>query len=325
MYYFDYAYTGKGTTKVKTKSGTKVKKAPSCKNRFHYITRTAHYKNHKDNLHEKVEYVKSGNMPSFAEKRPDLFWEAAHVYERKNARTATSLVIALPKELSVQQRIELSEALIKKFTCEFNFPYTAAIHNHAGEIGRQDQPHLHLMYCERSVDEYNRTAEQFFSRYNEKEPGKSGAKKITPDIRGKGKTIISEMRLDTEIIINEYLETYAPTKILNIKGLEIEVPNSVSCLHHEDYNKIHGTNLKQLPIIPKSLLRLNPNLTFKDKDKNTAYQAKLAERERAINEVNELREYNNFELYQQYYITELENLKASTLSENDDYDRPTPF
>ena len=181
------------------------------------------------------------------------------------------------------------------------------------------------MYCERSVDEYNRTAEQFFSRYNEKEPGKSGAKKITPDIRGKGKTIISEMRLDTEIIINEYLETYAPTKILKIKGLEIEVPNSVSCLHHEDYNKIHGTNLKQVPIIPKSLLRLNPNLTFKDKDKNTAYQAKLAERERAINEVNELREYNNFELYQQYYITELENLKASTLSENDDYDRPTPF
>ena len=52
-------------------------------NRFHYITRTAHYKNHKDNLHEKVEFVKSGNMPSFAKKRPDLFWEAAHNYERK--------------------------------------------------------------------------------------------------------------------------------------------------------------------------------------------------------------------------------------------------
>jgi hypothetical protein len=74
MYYFDYAYTGKGTTKIKAESGaTKTKKVPSCKNRFHYITRTAHYKNHKDNLHEKVEYVKSGNMPSFAEKRPDQY------------------------------------------------------------------------------------------------------------------------------------------------------------------------------------------------------------------------------------------------------------
>ena len=114
-------------------------------------------------------------------------------------------------------------------------------------------------------------------------------------------------------------------KEIKINGIDVDVPNVVSCLHHEDYNRIHGTNLKPVPMIPKSLLRLDPDLTFKDKDKNTAYQAKLAERERAINEVNELREYNNFELYQQYYITELENLKASTLSENDDYDRPTPF
>lgn len=111
-------------------------------------------------------------MPSFAQNRPDLFWKAAHDHERKNGRTATSLVIALPKELSVEQRIELTEALIKQFTSEFNFPYTCAIHNHKGEIGGLDQPHLHIMYCERSVDEYHRTAEQFFSRYNEKYPEK---------------------------------------------------------------------------------------------------------------------------------------------------------
>ncbi len=77
----------------------------------------------------------------------------------------------------------------------------------------QDQPHLHIMYCERSVDEHNRTAEQFFSRYNDKDPAKGGAQKITPDVRGKGKTIINEMRVDTEVIINEHLEKYAPTKI----------------------------------------------------------------------------------------------------------------
>ena len=277
----------------------------------HYITRTAHYKNHKDNLHEKVEFVKSGNMPSFAEKRPDLFWEATHNYERKNARTAASQVIALPKELTVQQRIELAEALIKKFTEEFNFPYTAAIHNHTGEIGGQDQPHLHIMYCERSVDEHNRTAEQFFSRYNDKDPANGGAQKITPDVRGKGKTIINEMRVDTEVIINEHLEKYAPTKIVNIKGIDVEVPNTVSCLHHEDYNKIHSTNLKAVPMIPKSLLRLDPDLTFDDEAKNTAYQEKLAERERAINEVNDLREYNNFEMYQTYYYAELERRKQA--------------
>jgi uncharacterized protein (DUF433 family) len=310
MYYFDYAYTGKGTTKVKTKSGTKVKKAPSCKNRFHYITRTAHYKNHKDNIHEKVEYVKSGNMPDFAENRPDLFWQAAHDHERKNARTAASQIIALPKELSVQQRIELSEKIVEKFTSEFNFPYTFAIHNHKGEIGEKDQPHLHIMYCERSVDEHSRTAEQFFSRYNNDKPELGGAKKVTPDVRGKGKTIINEMRVDVEVIINEYLENHAPTKLVKIKGLDVEVPNVVSCLHHEDYNRIHGTNLKPVPMIPKSLLRLDPNLTFADAEKNKAHQQKLAERERAINEVNELREYNNYQLYEHHYLKAKLQLKT---------------
>lgn len=310
MYYFDYAYTGKGTTQTTNKAGkTSVKKAPSCKNRFHYITRTAHYSKHKEN--EVVEYVKSGNMPSFALGRPDLFWQAAHDHERKNARTAASQVIALPKELTVQQRIELAEALVKQFTDEFKFPYTFAIHNHKGEIGEQDQPHLHIMYCERSVDEYNRTAKQFFSRYNDTNPENGGAKKITPDVRGKGKTIINEMRVEIEMIINEYLKKYAPTKIIQIKGVEIEVPNQVSCLHHEDYNRLHGTNLKAVPMIPKSLLRLDPDLKFDDKEKNKAYQTKLAQRQRMIDEVNELREYNNFEIYQAYYYAYLEQKKKA--------------
>jgi hypothetical protein len=66
------------------------------------------------------------------------------------------------------------------------------------------------------------------------------------------------MRVDTEVIINEHLEKYAPTKIVKINGIDVEVPNVVSCLHHEDYNRIHGTNLKPVPMIPKSLLRLDP-------------------------------------------------------------------
>ncbi|MFH7411102.1 hypothetical protein L1A46_17885, partial [Acinetobacter variabilis] len=101
--------------------------------------------------------------------------------------------------------------------------------------------------------------------------------------------------------------------------------NTVSCLHHEDYNRIHGTNLKPVPMIPKSLLRLDPNRTFDDEEKNKAHQEKLVKRQQAINEVNELREYNNFELYQQYYFAELENIKAPALSKSDDYDPPTPF
>src|SRR5690606_41950322 len=64
-----------------------------------------------------------------------------------------------------------------------------------------------------------------------KDPANGGAQKITPDVRGKGKTIINEMRVDTEVIINEHLEKYAPTKIVKIKGIDVEVPNSRSEEH----------------------------------------------------------------------------------------------
>lgn len=310
MYHASYEHCGKGSVKYKDSSGTpKTKRAPSCINRFRYITRTAQYANHNDNKNEKVEYVKSGNMPSFCTDRPDQFWEAAELYERKNGRTATSLVLALPKELSVEQRIELVEQIVQQFTEEYNFPYTVAIHNHPSEITGEDQPHLHLMYSERSVDEHDRTADQFFKRYNDKHPENGGAQKITADVRGEGKDLINLIRASSEVLINESLEQHAPTKIVKVKGIELEVPNVVSCLSHADYNKKFGTELKSVPQIPKSLLHLDPNLRFDDEEKSQEYQQKLAQRKELINQVIEIREHNNFELYKDYYYPEYEYKK----------------
>lgn len=307
MYYFDYGHTSKGLIKyTDQRTGTtKTKKAPTCKNRFHYITRTAHYAHHKDNQHETIEFVESGNLPEFAQNRPDQFWEAAHTYERSNARTATSLVIALPKELSPSQRIELSRTFIQTFTEEFNFPYSCAIHNHKGAIAELDQPHLHLMYSERSDDHIPRTAEQFFKRYNEKKPEQGGAKKITADERGLGKKIIPKMRLDTEQILNTYLEKYAPTKQVTVKGLTLEVPNTVSCLHHKDYNERYGTKLQEVLMIPKSVLGLDPH----KKDQDEAYKTKIKNRQEQIDNVLKLRAENNFELYQEQYNEKIQELQ----------------
>jgi hypothetical protein len=312
MYHASYEHCGKGSVKYKDSSGTtKTKRAPSCVNRFRYITRTAQYANHNDNKNERVEYVKSGNMPSFCVDRPDQFWEAAELYERKNGRTATSLVLALPKELTVQQRIELVEQIVQQLTEEYNFPYTVAIHNHPSEITGEDQPHLHLMYSERSVDEYDRTPEQFFKRYNDKHPENGGAQKITADVRGEGKDLINLIRASSEVLINESLEQHAPTKIVRVKGIEVEVPNVVSCLSHADYNKKFGTELKSVPQIPKSLLHLDPNLRFDDDEKNQEYQQKLAQRKELINQVIELREHNNYEMYKSQYHAQLEKLKEA--------------
>ena len=54
---------------------------------------------------------------------------------------------------------------------------------------------------------------------------------------GFGRNILFHYRTQTEKIINEFLEKYAPTKIIEIHGMEIEVSSAVSCLSNEDYNK----------------------------------------------------------------------------------------
>ena len=322
MYHASYEHCSKGLVKYKDSSGTtKTKRAPSCVNRFRYITRTAQYANRNDHENEVVEYVKSGNMPSFCVDRPDQFWQSAELHERKNGRTATSLVLALPKELSVEQRIELVEKIVQEVTGEYNFPYTVAIHNHPSEITGEDQPHLHLMYSERSVDEHDRTADQFFKRYNDKHPENGGAQKITADVRGEGKDLVNLIRASSEVLINESLEQHAPTKIMKIKGIKVEVPNIVSCLSHADYNKKFGTELKPVPQIPKALLHLDPNLTFKDEEKNRDYQEKLAKREELINQVIEIREHNNMELYSQYYYAALQKQNEAKKQQQQDIER----
>ena len=94
--------------------------------------------------------------------------------------------------------------------------------------------------------------------------------------------------IDYEKIINEFLEKYAPTKIIEIHGMEIEVSSAVSCLSNEDYNKKHGTNLKDVPQIPRSLLY---STDPEDQDKVAEYRKNI----------REIRQNNLYELYKKEY------------------------
>jgi len=280
---------------VKTRSG-KVKNAATAKNRFHYITRTSHFKNYKESASEQIEFVRSGNLPNFAEGKPAEFWDAADIYERSNGRTCSSLVVALPKELNQAQRIELAEAFIAEFADRYSYPFTCAIHNHVGSLGGQEQPHLHFMYSERHVDGIDRTAEQFFKRYNPKDPQKGGAQKLTADVLGMGKAQLQLYRQKTEELINDSLMRYAPTKMVEIKGIQVEVPSLVSCLSNKEYNKKHGTQLKDVPVMNKAVR------FAREKEPEL-----VAERERMTAEINQLRAENHYELYRPFYEAELKN------------------
>ena len=290
-------------------SSQKPSKNSSAVQRFHYITRTKNFENHKENIAEKLEFMQSGNMPHFAQNKPDEFWQAADIYERKNGRVCSSLVVALAKELTAAQRSELAEQFIAEFADRYQFPYSCAIHNHEGSLGGQEQPHLHLIYSERSVDEIERTPEQFFKRYNPKNPQKGGAQKLTADVLGFGKSQLTLFRQKTEELINDSLQRYAPTKTLEIRGLKVEVQNRVSCLSNEDYTKQFGTDLQDVPMMSKKI-RFAKNGT-------DLYEQK----QEMTEEINRLRAENRYEKYKSEY--ELALSKQQKL-EQDNQPKPSP-
>jgi len=124
-----------------------------------YISRDGQYA-----LRSGVELVESGNMPEFAQVEPRLFWVAADTHERANGRTYTELQIALPRELSDSQRVELARQAAREFMGD-RFAFTLAVHNPLAK-DKIEQPHMHLMFSERVIDETTRSMpeDRFFKR-----------------------------------------------------------------------------------------------------------------------------------------------------------------
>ena len=93
----------------------------------------------------------------------------------QNGSTYREYEIALPREMNAKQRLELVEEFIQS-EIGSKYPYQFAIHNPKAMDGN-DQPHVHLMFNERLQDGIERDPEQYFKRYNSKNPERSGAKK----------------------------------------------------------------------------------------------------------------------------------------------------
>ena len=185
--------------RISIKVGTKGKALPHSK----YILREDQYAK-KNNKLEKLEHIEHGNMPTWAEQNPKLFWEMADLHERKNGSTYREHIISLPRELNESQRLALVQDWIAKEIGE-KYAYSFAIHNPTAMDGKE-QPHCHLMFSERLLDGIERDPDQFFKRYNSKDPSKGGAKKdntgLLDSVR---KTLIKEQRNRWEVLCNEHL------------------------------------------------------------------------------------------------------------------------
>lgn len=169
-----------------------------------YIGREEHYAKHLAQEND-LEYVATGNMPAWAAQHTQQFWKAADLYERKNGSTYREYEIALPRELDKAQRIELIEAFVQQEIGD-KYPYQLAIHNPKAMDGFE-QPHAHLMFNERLQDGIERDPEQYFKRYNRKNPENGGARK---DNTGKDpktrREEIQALRQRWEQITNQHLE-----------------------------------------------------------------------------------------------------------------------
>lgn len=133
--------------------------APPSRGHAEYITASDRYEQKQG-----IKHVEHGNMPSFAAAEPMLFWSAADAHERANGRTYTELQFALPRELNQEKQIELAHSATKEFLGD-RHAYTLAVHASEARDGKE-QPHAHLMFSERKIDEHTRELpeERFFKR-----------------------------------------------------------------------------------------------------------------------------------------------------------------
>lgn len=153
-----------------------------------------------------VEKKGFGNLPEWAKNNPSKFWEEADKNENKNGTAYREHLINLPRELNPEQRAELVNEWIEKQIGD-KHAYTYAIHNVKATDGK-DQPHLHLMFSERTHDEHQRTdPKHYFKRYNKKNPERGGCKKSNGDFTTAAarKEQLNNLRNDWEKLANEHL------------------------------------------------------------------------------------------------------------------------
>lgn len=205
-----------------------------------YISRSGEYKSYKSR--EDLEFSSSGNMPSWAKKNPAELWKAADEFERKNGTAYREIEIALPRELTREQRIELVEDFVQKELGD-RHAYQYAIHNPPGAIDGKEQPHAHIMFCERINDGIERDPQQFFKRANSKSPERGGAKKASiPQTAGERKAALVALRSRWADVQNEHLARHGHESRVDHRSLKEQGIKRTPEVH---LGPVHAANLNE--------------------------------------------------------------------------------
>ncbi len=161
---------------IKTSSDRQGREKPRADLRSDYICREGKYA--EGDKAEELIYKAHGNMPEWAKDNPRRFWSASEKYETLAGRTSfREIEFALPNEFSFEHHKELVQRFIDKHLGP-DFVYTYAIHEKSAALAWGVQnPHVHIMFCERKLDGIQRDAQTFFSRANKLKPELGGPPK----------------------------------------------------------------------------------------------------------------------------------------------------
>jgi hypothetical protein len=228
-----------------------------------YICREGKYSDKPD-----LEYSTSGNMPEWAQSEPRAFWTASDQYERANGRVYSEIEVALPREISPEQRQKLVKDFVNEQFGE-NHPYTIAIHNPPAALDGGEQPHAHIIFSQRKLDGIERNEEQFFKRANAKEPEKGGTAK---DRIWHNTEKLQQIRESWERHYNRYSPEKVSCKSLKALGIDREPERHLgpkkTHMDSQEARKIMETreDLKKLEAIKREMVALSREIETTRRD-----------------------------------------------------------
>ena len=197
------------------KAGAKGKAAAHA----NYISREGQYAN--ANRYEDLIASDYGNMPAWAAHNPSHLWQASDAFERANGTAYREIEVALPRELTEDQQRDLVSTFV---ALEFDdqHAYQWAIHCPKAALEKGDQPHAHIMYCERIQDGIARDPAQYFKRYNRKAPERGGCQKMPGGTPAERKAQLVALRERWATLQNRHLNRYGHAARVDHRRLDAQ-------------------------------------------------------------------------------------------------------
>ena len=221
-----------------------------------YINRDEKYGKKEDLLFKEVR-----NLPEEFSNIKD-FWKCAETYERKNSNLYRELEISLPREFTPEENKKMVDGFCENLFGK-EYVYNYAIHNPKSFDGDM-QPHVHIMFFERKIDDIKREKDKYFKRYNSKNIEKGGWRK---DKKWNERSTLKNIRKEWETFLNFELEKKGIEKV-SAKSLKDQKRDAEN---NNDYKKVYELNREAINIDGKILYRKESELSDKEKVKKRIF------------------------------------------------------